>query len=162
MAKKSSDSNNSHHNQRLSDIDEKPCTKLTPIHGHDKKAVEPLVPPSTIQSMSSFHLEDKEFAAPGTYMELYCKGHPCAKCGKCRDWYYTDSASWDWIRDWQNWRSDDRERFKNNKFDEHFKRRDGGTCSNDDLFFSLYTDYYDYSRCDDGHCLCEDNFKSVS
>ncbi|CAF4476379.1 unnamed protein product [Rotaria sp. Silwood2] len=41
-------------------------------------------------------MHDQQFAAPGAFKELDCKGRPCASCGNCRDWYFTgDSATWE-------------------------------------------------------------------
>jgi hypothetical protein len=45
--------------------------------------------------------------------ELPCKGRPCAKCHKCRDWHFIgDQYQWDWVwsylkwnvADWTGWR----------------------------------------------------------
>jgi len=90
----------------------------------------------------------QEFAPPGTYEALDCKGRHCAECGKCRDWYYTgDSASWKWIRDCKNWQEEDRKRYNNDKVYERFKKRDGATCDH----YLLHLGHF---------CLCADNVKS--
>ncbi|CAF4572327.1 unnamed protein product [Rotaria sp. Silwood2] len=73
--------------------------------------------------------EMSEFATPGTYKELSCAGHPCATCGKCRDWCYTgDLASWQWIQNSKNWDSKDIEPWCSGQYWNHFKKRDGATC----------------------------------
>lgn len=111
-----------------------------------------------------YYLETQEFAAPGTFLEPYCEGRLCAKCGKCRDWYFTgDSATWAWIRNCKNWTDADTNRWRSDHVFEHFECRDGETCIFDHGFglpglppgpnldhrlFALHI------------CLCEDNIKS--
>ena len=84
----------------------------------------------------NFHSEIPEFAPPGEHEDLYCKGRHCAKCGKCRDWYYTGSlTSWRWIQNVNNWSNDDWKTWSTNGFWERFKRRDDARC--------FYLDFYD-------------------
>jgi hypothetical protein len=107
-------------------------------------------------------VEDQQFAAPGSYKPLYCKGRHCAKCGKCRDWYYTgDAASWQWIRSVKNWDKSNRDRWNNDRVGERFEKRDGATC---DLGDHGYYGYYGYDGGGvyyhylvDHGCLCDDN-----
>lgn len=112
----------------------------------------------------SLLLKEYEFAIPGTYPDLYCEGRQCSKCGKCRDWYFTgDLSTWEWIRNNKNWTDADIQRWRSGYVFEHFKCRDGETCSFDHGFglpglppgphldhrlFSLHI------------CLCEDNIKT--
>ncbi|CAF1260702.1 unnamed protein product [Rotaria sp. Silwood1] len=112
---------------------------------------------------SATNQKDQEFATPGTYEELRCKGHPCVNCGKCRDWYYTgDRKSWKWIQDWKNWGANDQQRWIDDSVYDRFKCRDGATC--------LYGYYYGPGHGVHLHlyppypypaylvpCLCEDN-----
>ncbi|CAF1027517.1 unnamed protein product [Adineta steineri] len=73
--------------------------------------------------------EDQQFATPGTYEELNCKGRPCSKCGQCRDWYFTgDARAWRWIRNLKNWTMKDMNRWDNDRIYDYFERRDGATC----------------------------------
>ncbi|CAF0726458.1 unnamed protein product [Adineta steineri] len=72
--------------------------------------------------------KQQEFATPDTNKQLRCEGRPCARCGECRDWYYTDPDSWKWVQDSENWNEDQRQRYRHNKFYEHFKSRSGKTC----------------------------------
>ncbi|CAF1478817.1 unnamed protein product [Adineta steineri] len=59
-----------------------------------------------------------------------CKGRHCAKCGQCRDWYYTgDQTSWEWIRNVKKWKVDDCKRWNNGDFWQSFKKRHWATCS---------------------------------
>ncbi|CAF3884862.1 unnamed protein product [Rotaria sp. Silwood1] len=81
-------------------------------------------------NLLNFHLEKQEFAAPGAYKPLPCKGRHCANCGKCRDWYYTGTlADWQWIQNVKNWDEGDWERWRNGKHYKRFQRRDGYTCT---------------------------------
>ncbi|CAF1555199.1 unnamed protein product, partial [Rotaria sordida] len=55
-------------------------------------------------------------------------GRPCAKCYKCRDWHFTGNRDdWNWICNYNNWRDEDWERWRNDR-DKLFKKRDGATC----------------------------------
>jgi len=108
--------------------------------------------------------KEYEFAIPGTFPDLYCEGRPCARCGKCRDWYFTgDSVTWQWIRNHKNWTQADIQRWKTKNVFEHFQCRDGQNCNFDHGFglpglppgpnldhrvFGLHI------------CLCEDNIKN--
>ncbi|CAF3562129.1 unnamed protein product, partial [Rotaria sp. Silwood2] len=73
----------------------------------------------------------QEFAAPGKFKELDCKGRLCANCGKCRDWYYKgDLKTWQWIQTAKNgWQSEDVKRWCDGKHWKGFQRRDGYTCT---------------------------------
>ncbi|CAM4852162.1 unnamed protein product, partial [Rotaria magnacalcarata] len=94
----------------------------------------------------------KEFAEPGAFEEMYCKGRLCANCGKCRDWYYTgDSKTWQWIRRAKDWDDEDRNRWFNGDYYKDFKRRDGYTCT---LCLGYYFLHLDLGY---GYCLCENN-----
>ena len=76
-----------------------------------------------------FHLDPQGFATPGTYQRPDCEGRLCTNCGYCRDWYYTgDVASWQWIRNCQNWNDSDRKHYRDGNHDQKFQRRDGSTC----------------------------------
>ncbi|CAF1314460.1 unnamed protein product [Adineta steineri] len=98
----------------------------------------------------------QEFAAPGTFKELLCKGHSCAKCHKCRDWHFTgDQDTWNWVCNYENWKVEDKNRWcigswkfftKLNdgswkffaKLDagyELFTKLDGATCGHSSLDF---------------------------
>ncbi|CAF4098141.1 unnamed protein product [Rotaria sp. Silwood1] len=108
----------------------------------------------------NFHSEKQEFAAPGAYKPLSCKGRHCANCGKCRDWYYTGTlADWQWIQNVKNWEEKDWDRWLNDKHYERFQRRAGYTCTGyyyDYLYYYLYY-YYIYLYYLGGGCLCDDN-----
>lgn len=111
-------------------------------------------------------LDDQQFALPGTFPEQYCEGRHCAKCGKCRDWYFTgDADTWVWIRNHKNWNESDINRWRSGHVLEQFQCRDGNTCSFDHglglpglppgpnldhRLFGLHL------------CLCEDNIQSDS
>jgi hypothetical protein len=82
-------------------------------------------------NLSNFYFETSEFAPPGKYGELGCKGRHCDNCGKCRDWYYTgDLTTWRWIQNCSNWQQNDWQRFNNDKIWERFQKRDGASCNN--------------------------------
>ncbi len=82
-----------------------------------------------------------EFAAPDTYAQLDCKGRPCTKCGRCRDWYYTgDLDTWIWIMNITNWDEEERKRWDGGNYSQRFKRRNGYTCE------ASYSYYYDRHR----------------
>jgi hypothetical protein len=82
-----------------------------------------------ILNASNFHLEVQEFAEPGTYEKLYCKGRPCANCGKCRDWQFTgDLKTWQWIQGWKNWNEYDWNRLNEDQIYKSFEKRSGATC----------------------------------
>ncbi|CAF1474014.1 unnamed protein product [Adineta ricciae] len=59
------------------------------------KIVVPHPPPSVIKTIHSSpkpsikptQKEHQEFKPPGTYENLWCKGRPCIRCGKCRHNY---------------------------------------------------------------------------
>lgn len=121
---------------------------------------------------SNIHLETLEFAQPGACKELYCQGRACAKCGKCRDWYYIgDRESWKWIQSWRNWEDDDWKLWDDDHVWGHFKKRtDGATCCHNDYLRYAYYHYRDddhyrlyrlYTR--DGYvlgCVCDGNART--
>ncbi|CAF3062888.1 unnamed protein product, partial [Rotaria sp. Silwood2] len=62
-------------------------------------------------------------------MELSCKGRPCARCHKCRDWHFKgDQATWNWICNWENFTREDWNRWSNDRIDDLFEKRSGATC----------------------------------
>ncbi|CAF1397411.1 unnamed protein product [Adineta steineri] len=74
-------------------------------------------------------IQKQQFAKPGTYNELDCKGRPCITCGDCRDWHFTDDEdTWEWVRNYKNWTDEDRSRWDDDRAWELFERRDGATC----------------------------------
>ena len=111
-----------------------------------------------------YYLESEEFATPGAFLEQYCEGRLCAKCGKCRDWYFIgDSVTWAWIRNYKNWTDADTNHWRNNHIYEQFESRDGETCIYEHGFGlpglppGPHRDHHLFGR----HiCLCEDNIKS--
>ncbi|CAF1579152.1 unnamed protein product, partial [Rotaria sordida] len=104
----------------------------------------------------NFHLEAQQFAVPGVFKEPDCKGRLCAKCGNCRDWYYTgDAANWKWIRNFKNWGSSDWERWNDGKYWDRFKRHDGAICTA--RHFSGRGFHRGGGNGITGGCLCEDN-----
>ncbi|CAM4851929.1 unnamed protein product, partial [Rotaria magnacalcarata] len=75
------------------------------------------------------HLVPQEFAAPDTCDKLYCKGRPCAKCHKCRDWHFTGNHDkWNWVCNFKNWKGDDWQRWNDGDYKLFKKRTDGATC----------------------------------
>ncbi|CAF1516918.1 unnamed protein product [Adineta steineri] len=45
--------------------------------------------------------------------QLPCRGSPCNKCGKCRDWLLKgDEDTWNWLRNWRNWNEEDWARWR--------------------------------------------------
>ncbi|CAF4078840.1 unnamed protein product, partial [Rotaria sordida] len=75
--------------------------------------------------------EYQEFAARGTYKELLCKGRPCVRCHKCRDWHFGgDQNTWDWICNYENWRDADWQRWDNGVW-KRFTKRNGAKCRSD-------------------------------
>ena len=76
-------------------------------------------------------LEPQEFATPGTYKKLICEGRPCARCGKCRDWYFTgDAATLTWLRNVTDWspKGVAWKRWLNDEIYNEFKPRSNKTC----------------------------------
>lgn len=110
------------------------------------------------------YLESEEFAVPGTFPELYCEGRLCAKCGKCRDWYFTgDVETWTWIRNQKNWSEDDINRWRNGHVIENFECRPGEKCVFNHGFGlpGLPPGPHRDHRLLGFHiCLCEDNIKT--
>ncbi|CAF1371020.1 unnamed protein product [Adineta steineri] len=77
----------------------------------------------------------QEFAAPGTCEELDCKGRPCAKCHRCRDWHFTgDQDKWNWFCNYENWQDVDYNRWRNGAYELFTKRVDATCGRNDDCF----------------------------
>ncbi|CAM4852247.1 unnamed protein product, partial [Rotaria magnacalcarata] len=69
------------------------------------------------------------FARPGDWKMLNCKGRPCSKCHKCRDWHYSgDQNTWNWICNWRNWSDGDCKRYNNSNIYKLFTKRDGAAC----------------------------------
>ncbi|CAF1535595.1 unnamed protein product [Adineta steineri] len=78
---------------------------------------------------NSTYLEAEEFAAPGAYGQLRCKGRPCAKCHKCRDWHFSGNQDqWNLVCNWENWKKVDEDRW-NYEGLQLFTKRDGATCN---------------------------------
>lgn len=92
----------------------------------------------------------KEFAEPGQFEERYCKGRLCAKCGRCRDWYFTgDLETWKWVQNWESWSDGDRQRYNNGIWKRWTKRQDGPTCYDSFRRRSSFR-----------YCVCADNYRS--
>ncbi|CAF0979347.1 unnamed protein product [Adineta steineri] len=117
--------------------------------------------------------ENQEFAAPGECKELDCKGRICAKCGKCRDWYYTgNSVTFNWIRRWKTWTDSEWADWYNGSFYQLFeKRTDGATCRRGGgtayliRFGTYFTSFFGPSFRDNflayaAPCLCLDNIRN--
>ncbi|CAF5067673.1 unnamed protein product, partial [Rotaria sp. Silwood1] len=67
------------------------------------------------------------FDVSGT--KLRCRGRPCARCHKCRDWHFTGNQdTWDWICTWENFKDKDWKRYRNDRIYNLFEKRDGATC----------------------------------
>ena len=118
--------------------------------------------------MSFFLLESQEFATPGTYKrELRCGGRRCARCGQCRDWYFTgNAATLDRLRTNKKCGTGDNyDHWVNNRLRNLFKPRNDMTCG----FSSYPHGHYRidipvaFSELDDHRygldpaCFCEDN-----
>ena len=107
-----------------------------------------------------FRLEVRQFALPGAFKELRCEGRLCAKCGNCRDWYYTgDTASWNWIRNRDNWSVSDWKRYHSEDFHKLLKRRDDATCYNLIHRFTNLLGGFSAMFVHHHLCLCEDNVR---
>ena len=105
-------------------------------------------------SSVAFHLDPQEFATPDSSKKLDCKGRPCAKCQKCRDWHFNgDQKTWNWLCNFKNWDKNDRDRWRRD-YRELFTKRNGATCY--DAYYDDF-DYYDDYYHDLYHhlCLCE-------
>ncbi|CAF1106027.1 unnamed protein product [Adineta steineri] len=84
------------------------------------------------------NVPSSKFAAPGTCEELRCRGRPCAKCHKCRDWHFTgDQEQWNWICNQNTWKEEDMQRWRNDGYVGLFKKRDGATCN----YYNVVTAY---------------------
>ncbi|CAF3590864.1 unnamed protein product [Adineta steineri] len=74
--------------------------------------------------------QSQEFAAPEACEQLLCKGRPCTKCHKCRDWHFDgDQETWNWICNYKNWRKVDEDRWRKGASNLLEKRIDA-TCTN--------------------------------
>ncbi|CAF0766312.1 unnamed protein product [Adineta steineri] len=131
----------------LLDMNNKPAT--------DAASIKPKIITSTHTT------ESQEFAALGTCKQLYCKGHPCAKCHKCRDWHYNgDQDTWNWICSYENWGKVDENRWYNGAY-KLFTKRDAATCHRDDLHLLVhyvhhYADgYHTHVDLRPHPCLCD-------
>lgn len=100
-----------------------------------------------------------------------CYGRLCARCGKCRDWYYIgDSASLSWLQNWKGWSLNDWKRYRDNNFSRGFKQRDNATCryyfciiDGDDLAAALHLHNIGADAgCHAHHdlCLCNENIRN--
>lgn len=112
-----------------------------------------------------FFLDYQEFKRSGDIARAFvCKGRLCAKCEKCRDWYFTgDSETWNWVRSWKTWNDDDWKRYRDEQICKSFKRRkDGALCRGEITYDGtlmidgLIGGSYGRSRSIDG-CVCDDN-----
>ncbi len=77
-----------------------------------------------LQIYLNFYLKGSQFAVPGAYKQLDCKGRHCANCGKCRDWYYIDPKTWRWVQHWYSWTNNDWYRYNHDKIWERFQKRE--------------------------------------
>ncbi|CAM4843959.1 unnamed protein product, partial [Rotaria magnacalcarata] len=67
--------------------------------------------------------------------QLDCKGRPCAKCKKCRDWHFNgDDETWRWVCNWKNWTKADEKRWDDGGWKCFTKRNDGATCDFDSVY----------------------------
>ncbi|CAF1304855.1 unnamed protein product [Adineta steineri] len=74
--------------------------------------------------------QSQEFATLEACEQLLCKGHPCTKCHKCRDWHFNgDQETWNWICNYKNWRKMDEDRWRKGASNLLEKRIDA-TCTN--------------------------------
>ncbi|CAF0934937.1 unnamed protein product [Adineta steineri] len=134
-----------------------------------KNPTMPYQPPSKTQSRPK--AESQEFAVPDACKRLDCKGDPCAKCYKCRDWHFNgDQKQWNWVCNHKNWEDADIKLWVNDGYRlKFFKKRDAGyklftlhisaTCTYYDDNYSFSVDHYLYAYGRDsffGHvCLCD-------
>jgi hypothetical protein len=98
-----------------------------------------------------------------------CSGHLCNGCGKCRDWYYIgNDASLKWLQNWKNWSKQDWERYRDNNFNDGFKKKMNATClfhfcildGDIDLALHLHSMGADgYGHCHHDLCLCLENIR---
>lgn len=99
------------------------------------------------------HVENQQFAKPGKFPQLYCKGRLCATCGRCRDWHFKgDRKTWTWIRDIKNWKGMDWDRYRDGDFWQCFHRHDGATC----IYKEYDCDSLSYDL-EERICLCDDS-----
>lgn len=99
---------------------------LAPITFQRKKTYQ--VFSEIILNDFNFHLVAEEFVKHGTHKQLHCEGHPCAHCGKCRDWQFKGNLeTWHWIQNYKSWNEDDKERWIR-LYPPDFKKRSGATC----------------------------------
>ncbi|CAF0925793.1 unnamed protein product [Adineta steineri] len=80
--------------------------------------------------MASNSAEHEDSGDPKNGKKLDCKGRPCAKCHKCRDWRFIGGHdTWIWITNWKNWTNDEWSYFDNDRIYMNFTKHDGATCS---------------------------------
>ncbi|CAF1117842.1 unnamed protein product [Rotaria sordida] len=107
---------------------------------------------------------------PVNMIQDSCNGPHCARCGKCRDWYYTgDPASLGWLQNWKNWSKSDWERYRDNNVSTRFRQRDGARCrfalaiiDGSDILASVHLHFLgaDYGlHIHTDLCLCNDNVR---
>ncbi|CAF0771938.1 unnamed protein product [Adineta steineri] len=103
--------------------------------------------------------DGRRFPKSNSSQLIDCHGRPCAKCGKCRDWYYTgDQAGWRWIQNQHNWTSDDYNHWHQLDFYAILRKRDDATCACRGRCYYVLNHGPDADGCHlDYHCLCEDN-----
>ncbi|CAF3887594.1 unnamed protein product [Rotaria sp. Silwood1] len=103
-------------------------------------------------------------------MDSSCYGRQCARCGKCRDWYFTGNpANLTWLQNWKNWSKSDWERYRDSRFAQSFRQRDNARCrftiaimDGNDVLASVHlhflgADYGFHIHAD--LCLCNDNIR---
>ncbi|CAF1361271.1 unnamed protein product, partial [Didymodactylos carnosus] len=111
----------------------------------------------------------KNFDPVNTGLEP-CSGRRCARCGQCRDWYYTgDLASLAWLQNWKKWSKSDWERYRHNNISQRFKKRIDATCfyhlcviDGDDIDLGLHFHAIGangYYHAHQNLCLCNDNVR---
>ncbi|CAF0798963.1 unnamed protein product [Adineta steineri] len=132
---------------------------------HDKEPLTPTMNNLKLTSIPSNQRASKppEFATPGTYAELRCKGRPCVKCQKCRDWRFRGNEDqWNWVCNHRNWDQMDWSRWYNAD-KKLLKKRRSGTCFFDDgdLYYfddglrDEFSSFFRGRRHRDHVCLCE-------
>ncbi|CAF1931260.1 unnamed protein product [Rotaria magnacalcarata] len=103
----------------------RPTTASSGIAAASKPASTPR--PASAASTTSW---SEEFDLSGN--QLRCKGRPCAKCKKCRDWHFNgDDETWRWVCNWENWTKADEKRWYDGGWKCFTKRNDGATCRRD-------------------------------
>ncbi|CAF0850801.1 unnamed protein product [Adineta ricciae] len=112
--------------------------------------------------------------------KLDCKGHPCIRCNRCRDWYFTgDPTTFDWLRGYKHWTNNEKLRYNTYESVIHHEGRDyhrEGLYGTKVIGVTLHRYYYHskdgsniaYYRRDletyhnefSDLCLCKDNHKN--